>query len=237
LTLEERIRDVLARLSTLSEAPAAGTLAAVATPSSLPKEQRAESDRKAKTPKRHHESSIPAGVSLHAVDPDRPPSKERSLFDYYAWKFARLDLETEAHKARVTVLLAERDHERRIQPNAHTKALRSGALLGDNAEGKIAEEVQIRRVIEDYKGVPAIEVGIFEETTEEWVKKARRIMSCDVDTGHPRPPFLDWSEDDRRREAAKLHRRGMGQKKAADRLGIAKSTLQRYWPQPATVAA
>lgn len=237
VSLDEQIRDVLARLSTLTEAPAAGTLVSTAPPATLPKEQRRESDCKAKAPKRHHESGIPVGVSLVDRDPDRPPSKDRSLFDYYAWQFARLDLETQPLRAHLMILLANRDYTARLYPDSHREALRSGALLGDNAEGDIAEEAAIRRVVAEYLGFSALEVAVLEYTTEEWVKKARRILKCDVDTGRPRPAFLDWSEEDRCKEVAKLYRRGLGQKKVADRLGVVKSTVQRYWPEQATVAA
>lgn len=238
--IEDRIRDVLARLSVLTDAPAAGTLAAVAPPASLPKEQRAESDRKAKTPKRHHESAIPAGASLHERDPDHAPPKERSLFDHYAWHFARIDLDREPLKAHRLVLLAERDWAAVVYPDHHREALRSGALLDDNAEGKIAEQVAVRRIVEEYRGVPALEVAVMEYTTESWVIKARKLMGCEPDNGHPRPPFLDWDERTRTREVRKLYNRGLGQKKAAARLGVAKSTIQRYWPEQAaraTVAA
>lgn len=240
MTIEEKVRDILARLSVLTEAPSAGTLAAVAPPASLPKEQRVESDRKAKTPKRYHESAIPAGVNLRERDPDRAPPKDRSLFDHYAWHFARVDPATEPFQAHRLVLLAERDWMAAVYPDHHRQALRSGALLDANAEGNVAEEVAVRRIVEEYKGVSALEVAIFEYTTEEWVRKARKLMGCEPDNGHPRPPFLDWNDDDRQREVRKLYNRGLGQKKAADRLGVAKSTIQRYWPvpaQPATVAA
>jgi hypothetical protein len=237
MTLEDRIRDILARLSVLTEAPSAGTLAAVAPPASLPKEQRVESDRKAKTPKRHHESAIPAGVDLHDRDPDRAPPKDRSLFDHYAWHFARIDADAEPIRATMTLLLAERDYTAVVFPDHHREALRSGALLGDNAEGKVAEEVAVRRIVEEYKGVPALEVAIFEYTTEEWVRKARKLMGCEPDNGHPRPPFLDWDDETREREVRKLYNRGLGQKKAAARLEVAKSTIQRYWPEPAAAAA
>jgi hypothetical protein len=55
-------------------------------------------------------------------------------------------------------------------------------------------------------------------------------MACDQENRHPRSRILNRSDDDRRREVIKLYNRSLGQKKAAGRLGVAKSTIQRYWP-------
>lgn len=212
MTLEDKIRDLLARLSTLSEA-SASTL----------------------EPRTSHGSSsskVPKGVAekrnLHmAVDPDRPPPKDRSLHDWYHWHFVR---NADRPDRLLTYwLLGERDYHTRCFPDEHRTALRSGAIHGDDIDGALAEQAAINRIVEHYEGVPAVEVAVFEYTTEEWVKKARRQLGREPQDGRPRPAFLDWSEDDRHKEVAKLAR-SMGQRKAAIRLGIAKSTLQRYWP-------
>ena len=84
--------------------------------------------------------------------------------------------------------------------------------------------------------MPAVEVAVHEYASEAWVKKARRMHGRQPHDGRPRAEFLDWDEDRRHREVASLQLRGLGQKKAADRLGVSKDTVQRYWPALAAAA-
>lgn len=209
MTLEDKIRDVLARLATLSEAPTS-TLDSAGS-HGVP------------------ESKPPAGVRSNIdTDQDRPPPKDRSLADWYAWQFARAA--DNPHRLLTLYLLAERDYMTRRYHVEASVALRSGELTDNDAiDGGAAEQAAIDRVVDLYEGMPAVEVAVHEYTTEAWVKKARRLRAREPYDGRPRPEFYDWSEDRRSREVAALANR-MGQRKAANRLGIAKSTLQRYWP-------
>jgi hypothetical protein len=200
VTLEDRIRDVLARLSVLSEVSA---------------------------------SSLEPRMSGNSESPSKPPpGVSRGLYDYWSERFARLyaegKSEFEIHR---DYLLAERDWAACTMHSPDRMALRSGeATDNDAVNGGAAEAAAADRVIELYEGVPAVEVAVHEYTTEAWVRKARAQRGRNPTDGRPRPEFLDWDEDRRTREVASLASR-MGQKKAADRLGVAKSTLQRYWPE------
>lgn len=218
MTLEDKVRDLLARLSTLSETPA----------SSL--EPRTSSG---KSP-----SKVPKGVAQRrnlqvAVDPDRPPPKDRSLHDWYLWHFVR---NADSPDRLLTYwLLGERDYHTRCFPDEHRTALRSGAIHDGEVDGALAEQAAVNRIVEHYEGVPAVEVAVFEYTTEDWVKKARRQLGRDPVDGRPRPPFLDWSEEDRQVEVGKLARR-MGKKAAAKHLGVDPGTVRRYWPEALAAA-
>lgn len=224
MTVEEKIRAVLTDLATLSEAPA--------------------SNFEPRTSHGSSSSKVPNGVSerlnLHDLDRDRPPSKERSLYDWWTWRFAKAvtDGESEFDLYRLA-LIAERDYASRRFHSPDRMALRAGQLDDrDATDGGAAERAAAQRVVDLYEGVPAVEVAVHEYATEAWVKKARRQHGRQPQDGRPRAEFLDWDEDRRVREVATLANRGFGLTKAAQRLGVDKGTVKRYWPaQPVALAA
>jgi hypothetical protein len=232
--LEQKITEVLGRLDLLSEAPGSRPLSDLAPPEDLPKSSEGNSDRRV-NPKRHHESSVPGGASLRRRG---APSKERSLSDWWRWRFAKAiaaeDSDFELYRL---CLLAERDWAKRVFHSPDRMALRSGALTENDAvDGGRAEQIAGERVVDLYEGVPAVEVAVHEEQTEEWVKKARRQLGRNPEDGRPRSTFLDLGEEDRGRKVASLANRGMSQQKVADRLGVGKTTVQRYWPAQSLAA-
>lgn len=208
--LEQKISAILGQLATLSEASAASL------------EPRASTSAP--------ESSIPTGVSLR----DRPPSKDRSLHDWWRWRFTQAlthgESEFEVYRL---CLLAERDYINRRYHVENSVRLRSGELTdNDVQDGGTAERAAAQRVVDLYEGMPAVEVAVHEYATEAWVKKARRQHGRDPQTGRPRPEFLDWPEDRRQREVAALQARGLGKKAAAAKLRVDPGTVRRYWPEP-----
>lgn len=234
--LEQKITEVLGRLDLLSEAPGSRPLSDLAPPEDLPKGE-GNSDRRV-NPKRHHESSVPGGASLRRRGEDGAPSKERSLSDWWRWRFAKaIADEASDFELYRLCLLAERDWAKRVFHSPDRMALRSGALTENDAvDGGRAEQIAGERVVDLYEGVSAVEVAVHEEQTEEWVKKARRQLGRNAEDGRPRSTFLDLSEEDRARKVASLANRGMSQQKVADRLGISKQTAQRYWPTQSLAA-
>jgi hypothetical protein len=210
--LESRIKDVLGKMAMISEAPTSNL-----------------------DPTTSHgaaEARVPAGVSERArigrTDPGRPPSKERSLHDWFSWQFVRAA--TEPHRLIGLILLAERELMERTVFEARRIGLRKGELTdNDIADGGAAEREAAKRVVELYEGVPALEVAIYEYAEEAWVKKARRQLGRNPHDGRPRPEFLDLDDKGRHEAVARLKAKGMGQVKAARRLGVAKDTVQRYW--------
>ena len=105
------------------------------------------------------------------------------------------------------------------------------------ADGERADRAAASRIIDLYEGIPAAEVAVHEYQTEDWVKKARRMHGRNPQDGRPRADFLDWPEDRRHREVVALANRDIGLTKAAQRLGVDKNTVKRYWPQPVAAAA
>lgn len=202
MTLEDKIRDLLARLSVLSEVSAANL------------EPRTSGSKSPSKP---------------------PPGVNAGLYDYWADRFTRLYAEErsefEIHR---DYLIAERDYASCTMHSPDRMALRSGESTdNDVVDGGAAENAAAQRVIELYEGVPAVEVAVHEYTTEAWVRKARGQRGRYPHDGRPKPTFLDLDDVDRHRKVAALKARGMGQAKAASKLGVSKNTVQRYWPQTA----
>lgn len=225
MTLEQKIRDVLARLSMLSEAKASNL---------EPRTSHGASD-----------SRVPAGVAerrrLQPSDPDRSPPKERSLFDFYAWSFAHADPEDRAQLFNLW-LLAERDYHARVLHIPRRVSVRSGEDAIGKLSGAEAEREAAKRVVELYEGRSAEEAAVFEYTTVGVIHKARKMHKRDLDDGRPRPPFRDWDEDERRRQVGLLRGREraqgreIGAKAIGQHFGVDKNTVKRYL-EPDQVAA
>jgi hypothetical protein len=260
VTLDERIRDVLARLAILSEANA--------------------SNFEPRTSHGAADSKLPAGVSgrIGPTDPDRPPSKERSLYDWYCFQFARAAPD-DVDRINLLLFFAERDFNARSRqgPTIPTLAerrvaVRSGAHLDQsdaaapadtpswpaplpnqrqgNDEsrpvvpnlGEAAEREAAQQVVDLYEGVRAEEAAVFENVPIQVIHKARKQHKRNPDDGRPRPPFLDWDDAERRRQISLLldqakHRSEiLGAKALAKHFGVAKNTVRPYL-EPASVAA
>lgn len=258
MILQENIDDVLARLSVLSEA-SASTLE--------PRTSGGKSDSKA-----------PSGVSekrrIVATDPNRPPPKERSLFDWYSWMFAHTD--PEDHEKRLKLWLqAERDYySRTLCSSGHftprlaerRSAVRAGTHLQereqkteqdlpawpapapnqpyaeDTDRGADDEREAARQVVDLYEGQSAEEAAVIENVPIQVIHKARKQHKRNPDDGRPRPPFLDWDHDERRRQVEMLRDRAkhrgehIGAQSIAQHFGVAKRTVQRYL-EPVAAAA
>jgi hypothetical protein len=258
MTLEQKIRDVLGRLSTLSEANA--------------------SNLEPRTSHGKASSKVPAGVPdrVTPTDPHRPPPKERSLYDWYRWQFARVD-PGDVDQINKLLFFAERDFNARSRqgPTVPTLAerrvaVRSGAHLDQEDEtdgdhpawpapaplgprgydddsprsvpGLDDERAAAQQVVDLYEGVRAEEAAVFENVPIQVIHKARRLHKRNSDDGRPRPPFLDWDDDERRRQIDLLRARAkgrdeiMGAKRIAQHFGVALSTVQRYLDSPAVAA-
>jgi hypothetical protein len=214
MTLHEKIRDVLARLETLSEA-GAGNL-------------------EAQISKSAPESSPPAGG---LIDTDRSAGtiRDRSLHDWYRTQFANHAENPE--RLLSLYLAAEREYLRRTVPDLHRRTAEKGSILAYSQDGAAVEGIAALQVIEEFEGVHALDVAIIEGKTEAWVIKVRRQHGRDPQDGRLRSPFHGWDEDRRRQEVASLARDDLGAKAIGKRLGVDKNTIKRYLPQPEQLAA
>jgi hypothetical protein len=203
LELERRIRAVLADLARVSEA-SAGQVGR-SSPS-------AEEDRQ-----------IPQGVRIGRANPDRPPSKDRSLYDFYAWHFARARTD---HQRRLFLFLAETDlDQRRHKPPEQMTALGShlGREVGDERD---------HRIISWYEGISALEVAVLESAhagycSEANVRKVRSERRRDQNTGHPLPGWYGWSTEQRIKEIRSRLNLGRSMRSVARELDTSLSNVQR----------
>jgi hypothetical protein len=261
LTLQQKIADVLARLSTLSEA-SASTLE--------PRTSHGKSSSKAPP-------GVPEKRAITATDPDLPPPKERSLYDWYRWQFERADL-ADVEQVNKLLFLAERDFNARSRqgPTVPTLAerrvaVRSGTHLDQDDDaattngpawpasaplqprgydddsshpvpGLEDEKAAAQQVVDLYEGVRAEEAAVFENVPIQVIHKARKQHKRNVVDGRPRPPFLDWDDNERRRQIrllqdqAKFRGEVLGAKALAIHFGVAKGTVRSYL-EPVSVAA
>jgi hypothetical protein len=220
VTIDDRIRDVLARLQMLADGDT----------------QNLDPDKRFS---KHAESKPPAGLTYRPSD--KPPPKDRvSLFEWYSWQFRHHADDPE--KLAVLVDLAEDDYRDFRFKADHRIELRKGELLdNDPRDGGSAEEAQARRIIEWYEGRDPLYVAWTEsrmgaKVSEEWVRKARRQHERNPEDGRPRSEFLAMDADRRREAVAAQAAKGKGKKAAAKALGVNPDTVRRYWPEEAVAA-
>jgi hypothetical protein len=205
LTLEQKICDVLARLSTLSEAPAGNLEAQIARSSP--------------------DSAAPGEATIRYLS-DRQ-RRDRSIHDWYRTQFERHA--GSPRRLLSLYLLAEREYLERTDRQASEQTAQKGSILAFSQDGTAVEGIAAKRVIEWYEGVDALDVALVEDQTEMWVRKVRKQHDRRPDDGRARAEFLDWDDDRRHREVAALAA-NHGQKIAADKLRISKRLVQQYWP-------
>lgn len=193
--LESRIGQILTKLQLLSEADSASIVA---------------NDGGNKKP----DSSPPPGARPDRAG-DRPPPKDRSLFEWYSWHFAQA---TDDNRRRLLCYLAERDYanytHRKPQPRGKT--------------GPEDEREGMKRVVDWYEGVDALEVAILEGITVQHVEKARRVHKRSAKTGLLLSPWATWDEDYRAAAVRDRVQLGKSQAAIAAEFGVSKRTIQRY---------
>lgn len=184
------------------------------------------------------------GATLN-LDPNRvhggatkskPPSRGRgmSLYEFYRAEFERYA--DDENMTRTLWMLACDDYEDfRFRSDYRVEVRRGEVLENDPADPGAADRAQAQRIIDWYEGKPPLYVAMRESrmgalVTEAWVCKKRRDHGRNPEDGRPQAPFLDLDDDARRAEVAKHVAPGVSQQTVANRLGVGKTTVQRYWP-------
>lgn len=191
-----RARSVFARLALISEAPTSSFV---------------------KTGSRPKASSTPPnGARLSDLRSDRPPPRDRSLYDFYLWHLLR----------------AKTDYQRiRIINEAETAYHRSRVRI-PKPDLPPDNDAAMRQVVEDYEGLAPGEVarllGSDDESLVPWIMKARRTHGRKATDGRPRRPWEKWSLRERQEEIGRMRESGLTQNEIAGELEISVRTVQRY---------
>ncbi len=245
--LEREIRDLLARLSMLSEAKASAL------------EPRTSHGKSPSKP--------PPGVAEERPVISRVdccPPEGRSLYDWFVWQLEHVPPD-DTEKLEKLVRVGRVKHELRVVHAPKRTLLRAGTLdnpdsprerqeagvawpspiplvgraYGDDtdrvAPAQETEDAAAERVVEWYEGISALEVAVIENTTEVWVRKARKALGRNPDDGRVRAPFLEWDDAERRRQIGLLRARErmatgreLGAKALARHFGVDKNTIKPY---------
>ena len=203
--LDRRIANVLAKLATLSEVPAASI-----------------DVTQAKDAEGH---DLPGGVSVRHRDPDKPPPLDRSLYDYFAFMFARCTTDAER---RLWLYLAEDAYANRV---SRPPDQRAAGTLKQKREGT---EDRDHRIIEWYEGVDSLRAAIAESShagycSEANVRKVRRDARRNPDNGHRLPGWAGWSDEERVKAINSWRAKGVTSPTAiAAELGTRRQSVERY---------
>ena len=222
--LDARVRNMLAKLAVLSEAPTAQIYNASATSSAtMPK---MEPGKTWPVPGRHNppyaESTMPKGVrdGRQAM----PDPEVDSLYDWFVFRLQRADVDP---KVRALVLEAEIRYERRcVRPDDEPFPLRN--IFGSGLDTKERD----RRIAHDYPGLDCMDVAAIEtfygRISPENVQRVRASKGMDV-LGHPLPEERTLTHrKDKQRRARQLHEAGVPDREIAARFGVHHSTVQRW---------
>jgi hypothetical protein len=219
--LDNQIANLLERLSMLSEAPAGNLEAQISR--SAP------------------ESSAPGG-SDDGFDRSADAQREHSLHVWYREEFARLKA-AGLNDLRLSLYLAgEREYLRRIDPSTHDRTVERGSIVALSESGSVVEQVAALNVLKEFEGVHAMHAALVEGKAEHWIRKVRQQHRRDAEWGRPRAPFLDWDDEERRRQIrqqqqfAKDRGEYIGAKRLARHFGVAHKTIQRYMERPKATA-
>lgn len=160
------------------------------------------------------DSSPPPGARPD-LEPGKPPPKDRSLYEWYSWHFDRA---LNDDRRRLLCYLAERDYARVVhkppQPRGKT--------------GPEDERTGMKRIVEWYEGVDALEVAVLEGINVHHVYKARRVHRRRTHDGTHQSEWMTW--DDNQRQLAVRNRldAGHSQNRIARDLEVSRRTIQRY---------
>jgi hypothetical protein len=188
--LEARRRRILARMSVLASAPAA----------------RLSHSRRSPT---KPTSAPPPGTYDQddlTVKRTGPPSKDRSLFDHYAYRFR----EAGNDYWQTQRLCAQAEHDYACEVCAN--------VLPWNEDGPAKDA----RILSNYEGQPPWVVATWEDCTPEHVVRLRRLSELDPATGSPDP---DLSLVDRQILAAMSG--DMNAKAASEAFGVSRDYVRR----------
>ena len=225
--LNARVRNMLAKLAVLSEAPTQ-TLDPHAITSEVKPEMEAGRTWARGRPqvRPHAESRMPKGVrNWRRAEPD--PEVD-DLFDWFVWHLQRAETDM---RVRALVNNAERRYARRIVMGEELYTQRN--IFGTGLDSKERDK---RICALEYAGLDCGEVAGCEEfygpISSENVRRVRYRHQLD-ELGHPLPEErLLVHRKDKQRRARQLDEAGIPGRQIAERFGVHHETVARWLGRP-----
>lgn len=205
--LRHEIRDILAKMETLSEVRASTV---------------GRSSRSSEKP-----DGPPGFIGLSEK---HCPPEDRSLYEHFVWRF-RHEVAANRSKKRLWFLLweAQKAYDTRATPPSPDNP--RVALVLTRAD----EKALIGHILEHHEGENAVKVAIDLSLPEGWIKKIREDNNREPDHGRPRPKWRELEDWEKRAIVSSLRENDkMTQKETAAWLGVSSRTVRHYdGPPPA----
>lgn len=150
--------------------------------------------------------------------PNGTPDENFSLYEHFSYRFDNAGSELQQRVIVCQARVALRERQKGPEPWRLEKAERTEA-----------EEIDI--LIKDGEGVHSAELAATTGWPQSWIHTQRERHGREPERGHPRPNWQALTSSERRSKAQRLCKEGYSCRKAARELGIAHTTLARYWPK------
>lgn len=176
------------------------------------------------------EAKPPKGVgqTRDRRNPDLP-DKNWSLYEHYSYRYEQA--QTEQHK-RIVCAQARADLRIRQRGVDKWRVERYKRFAdADPAEVDAREDEDRRLLLEYGDGVHSAELAADMGWHRSWIETQRERNGREPTYGRPRPSWHALKPDERRFQALTMAQEGMSLRRAARELGIAHTTLSRYWPK------
>jgi hypothetical protein len=163
------------------------------------------------------QSKPPPGFSERLRDPLRAPQVDFSLYEHFSWRWrkSRTDLQKRVIVCQARV--AVRHRKDGPDPWIVDKAIRT-------------EREEIGLLIEMGVGVHSAELSADTGWPRSWIETQRERHGREPEYGNERPHWRALSVEERTEAAFRLFERNLSLRGAAKELGVAHTTLARYWP-------
>ena len=157
------------------------------------------------------------------------PDPDFSLYEHFSYRYEKAG--TQEHKR---IICAQARAALRIRQRGVTEwqAERYAKFAkADPSTVDMREDEDRKLLLEHGEGVHSAELAADMGWHRSWIETQRERNGREPTYGRPRPSWHALEPDQRRFQALTMAREGMSLRRAAKELGIAHTTLSRYWPK------
>jgi hypothetical protein len=152
------------------------------------------------------------------------PDEDWSLYEHYSYRFEHAESDLQERVIVLQARVALRQREKGPEPWKLEQAHRT-------------ETEEIAILLKDGEGIHAAELAATTGWPQSWIHTQRERNGREPEYGRVRPNWQALTGPERRTKAHRYCSEGYSCRKAARELGIAHTTLARYWPNPNLEAA